>query len=162
MFWRLVKSASSNEVVRYVFSRIINFILLIIACNYAWTSHALGKGLRKLLQRKLKTKNVDLTKRQSLLPMIYLKQLDVSCTSLSDTCTAVAHILGRIVYWVTSLQGCHISWRQSHVFIVFLLFFFMFLSNLSNWHGIYDTTQNVKIGGTFFSTRFFAMNFMRY
>ena len=23
--------------------------------------------------------------------------------------TAVAHILGRIIYWVTSLQGCHIS-----------------------------------------------------
>ena len=77
--------------------------------------------------------------------------------------TALAHILGHIVYWVTSLQGCHISWRHSHVFIVFLLFFFMILSNLSNSHGIYDTTQNVKIGGTLFSTRFyFAMNFLRY
>ena len=71
--------------------------------------------------------------------------------------TAVAHILGRIIYWVTSLHGCHISWRQSHVFIAFLLFFFMLLSNLSNWHGINDTTKNMKIGGTFFQPDFFAM-----
>ena len=104
-FWLLVKSASSNEVVRYVFSGIINFILLIIACNYAWTSHALGKGLRKLLQRKLKTKNVDLTKRQSLLPMIYLKQLDVSCTSLSDTCTAFFNNVDDVMFLKISCKS---------------------------------------------------------
>ena len=27
-----------------------------------------------------------------------------------------------LIDWVASFHGCHISWRQSHVFIVFLLF----------------------------------------
>ena len=40
----------------------------------------------------------------------------------SGVSTAVTHRLGHIIDWVESFQGCHISWRQSHVFIVFLLF----------------------------------------
>ena len=57
--------------------------------------------------------------------LVYAKRYRAS---LKTKPTVMAARLGRIIDWVKSFHGCHISGRQSHIFNVFLLFFFMLLS----------------------------------
>ena len=45
-----------------------------------------------------------------------------SMSTFGKSCSAHPLLPKWLLDWVESFHGCHISWRQSHVFIVFLLF----------------------------------------
>ena len=82
--------------------------------------------------------------------------------TLRDEGTAITHTLGRIIDWVKSFKGCHISCRQSHVLLCSYFFFLYVVVEFVEltWHIRHDPKCENR--WNFFSTRFFAMNFMRY